>query len=424
MSHLTPLPPHHKAWYQATDVSEMLETFSRCNASDPWSWSQEFFKTSDRLERLAVESAEAGHHRSAGQYFLRAATYRRAALHRHPDPYHPEVPIQTQFAVDSFHKFLTEFEYPCKPVDMPYEDTTLPGYLCINPNIDGPAPTIMFQEGKDGWAEDGKFIVDEAIPRGYNVLLFDGPGIGKVMRLQGLPFRHDWENVITPLVDYLVELDEVDENNIALIAVSLGGYLGPRAAAYEHRLKALIANPGVMDWGKVYAEFLNEIDPTLMERLDTNPNEFDEVILGYMQMVPLMKWGMVDSQWHHNATTPSELMFEIRRFNNKNITKDIQASALIIDAEAETRGQSKELYESLVNTPKKEYVKFLASEAAELHVQPGATAILSARMFDFLDDIFANNEIKSFDASPSTRSDAIVAVMIGAIYLATSISLL
>ena len=303
---------------------------------------------------------------------------------------------------------------------MPYEDTTLPGYLCINPNIDGPAPTIMFQEGKDGWAEDGKFIVDEAIPRGYNVLLFDGPGIGKVMRLQGLPFRHDWENVITPLVDYLVELDEVDENNIALIAVSLGGYLGPRAAAYEHRLKALIANPGVMDWGKVYAEFLNEIDPTLMERLDTNPNEFDEVILGYMQMVPLMKWGMVDSQWHHNTTTPSELMFEIRRFSNKNITKDIQASALIIDAEAETRGQSKELYESLVNTPKKEYVKFLASEAAELHVQPGATAILSARMFDFLDDIFANdnNEIKSFDASPSTRSDAIVAVMIGAIYLA------
>lgn len=138
-----------------------------------------------------------GHHRSAGHFYLRAATYRRAALHRHPDPYHAEVPIQSQLAVDAFEKFLVEFEYPCKPVKIPYEDTTLPGYLCINPNVQGPAPTIIFQEGKDGWAEDGKFVVDESLPRGYHVLLFDGPGIGKVMRLQGLPFRHDWENVST-----------------------------------------------------------------------------------------------------------------------------------------------------------------------------------------------------------------------------------
>ena len=89
---------------------------------------------------------------------------------------------------------------------IPYEDTTLPGYLCIGPNINGPAPTIIFQEGKDGWAEDGKFIVDEAVPRGYNVLLFDGPGIGKVMRLQGLPFRHDWENVSSMQIVYLFVL--------------------------------------------------------------------------------------------------------------------------------------------------------------------------------------------------------------------------
>ena len=164
----------------------MLETFSRCNASDPWSWTLEFRKTSDRLEKLAKESADAGHHRSAGHYYLRAATYRRAALHRHPNPFHEDVPIQAQQAVDSFKKFLTEFDYPCEPVEIPYEAITLPGYLCINQNIEGPAPTIIFQEGKDGWAEDGKFVVDEAASRGYNVLLFDGPGIGKVMRTQGL----------------------------------------------------------------------------------------------------------------------------------------------------------------------------------------------------------------------------------------------
>ena len=49
-----------QAWYQATDVGEMLETFSRCNASDPWSWTLEFCKTAERLEDLAKESADAG----------------------------------------------------------------------------------------------------------------------------------------------------------------------------------------------------------------------------------------------------------------------------------------------------------------------------------------------------------------------------
>jgi len=93
---------------------------------------------------------EIGHHRSAGHFYLRAATYQRAALHRHPDPFHSEVPIQAQLAVNSFDSFIREFQYPCEHVQIPYEATTLPGYLCINPNISGPAPSIIFQEGKDG----------------------------------------------------------------------------------------------------------------------------------------------------------------------------------------------------------------------------------------------------------------------------------
>lgn len=377
-----------QAYYAAADIGEVLETFSRVNASDPWSWSVQWRKTANRLEGLAKESSNAGNHRSAGHFYLRAATYRRAALHRHPDPFHDDVNVQAQLCVDAFESFLTEFDYPCQSVKIPYEDTALPGYLCINPSVKGPAPTIIFQEGKDGWAEDGKFVVDEALPRGYNVLLFDGPGIGKVMRLQGLPFRHDWENVITPIVDYLVQIDEVDEKNVALIAVSLGGYLGPRAAAYEHRLKALIANPGVLDWGDVYRRFLEEINPNLLTLYETDPELFDETLYQYMEFSSFLEWGMKDSMWHHGKTTPFELMKEVELFNNRDIVENITACTFIIDAENETRGHSLELYESLTKCEQKEYIMFTADEAAQFHVQPGATAILSARMFNWLDGIF------------------------------------
>ena len=48
---------------------------------------------------------------------------------------------------------------------------------------------------------------------------------------QGLVLRPDWEAVITPVVDYALTRPDVDPARIALIGLSLGGYLAPRAAA-------------------------------------------------------------------------------------------------------------------------------------------------------------------------------------------------
>ncbi len=64
---------------------------------------------------------------------------------------------------------------------------------------------------------------------------------------RGIPFRPDWENVITPLVDFLSARPEVDSSKIVLYGTSQGGYWVPRAAAFEHRLAAVVADPGVVD---------------------------------------------------------------------------------------------------------------------------------------------------------------------------------
>ena len=51
------------------------------------------------------------------------------------------------------------------------------------------------------------------------------------------------------MVDFALTLPGVDPQKIALMGVSLGGYLAPRAAAFEKRISALIANDGVYDYG-------------------------------------------------------------------------------------------------------------------------------------------------------------------------------
>ena len=59
---------------------------------------------------------------------------------------------------------------------------------------DGPKPTLMVANGSDGalsylWPGHGS----EAAARGYNVVLFDGPGQQRMLFERGVPFRPDWE---------------------------------------------------------------------------------------------------------------------------------------------------------------------------------------------------------------------------------------
>jgi hypothetical protein len=373
-----------QSWDQSADVGEVLETASRVDPTLSGSWLSEWTITADRLAAIGASSEAAGHPISAGHAYLRSATYYRAALHHVDDPTLPVIAELAASERASFAKFLELSGSPCAPVAIPYEDTTLPGYFCKSPQAMGPAPLLLFQEGRDAWAEDGKFIADEAMKRGYHALMFDGPGMASVIRLQGLPFRHDWENVVTPVLDFALALPDVDAERVGLISVSMGGYMGPRAAAFDDRLKLLVANPGVLRWATIYESFLNAIDPQLMVLLETDEAAFNAAIEQYMQFSELLRWGLIDSMWHHGVDTPAQLMKELQKFTLEDVVTQITANTLVIDAEAEEWGQSQAFYEAL--TCPKDYLLFTAVETAQFHVQPGARAIFSQRMFDWIDD--------------------------------------
>jgi dipeptidyl aminopeptidase/acylaminoacyl peptidase len=66
------------------------------------------------------------------------------------------------------------------------------------------------------------------------------------------------------VVDYLAARREVDPDGIMLMGLSMGGYLAPRAAAHEPRLRICIANPGVVDWGRVFFRQLEGYAPQLL----------------------------------------------------------------------------------------------------------------------------------------------------------------
>lgn len=373
------------AAHGGTEVAEVLETASRITDDSPATWARQWSDSAARLLAVAETSEAAGHLISAGHAYHRSSTYLRAAMHYHPDPYAPEVSQMAEAAVSRFSKYLA-YIHPetASVIEVPYEGQTLKGYF-FRAKTEGPAPTIIAHSGRDAWAEDLLYTARAGLERGYHTLLIDGPGQGKVIRIQGLPFRPDWEVFITAVVDHLLTRPEVDPQRIVLMGASMGGYFAPRAATAEPRLALVVANPGVVSWHESILATLGSYLPDFESVLAQGDAAFDAYVTGLFDYSAFLEWGFTDMAWHHGVHSPSEFMRELEAYTFEGKEAQIQAKVLVVDAEDEgPRGQARRLYDALA-PEHRALIVFTREEAAQFHVQPGATQVLTHKVFDWLD---------------------------------------
>jgi len=246
-----------KTYYKGAEIGECLSTAYRIKEGDFESWHQEWLKTAERVNKYADESLASGHKVSARESYLRACNYYRAAEFLLIDPTDPRIQTTWGKSKECFSKAAALFSPPFEPLEIPYEQTTtLPGYFyrtdndnssnSSNNNRRTPRPTLIVHGGFDSTLEElYASAAGPALERGYNCLTFEGPGQGGVIRKQKIPFRYDWEKVVSPVVDYALSRTQVDPKHIALMGISMGGYLAARAAAFEQRISACILYNGV-----------------------------------------------------------------------------------------------------------------------------------------------------------------------------------
>jgi pimeloyl-ACP methyl ester carboxylesterase len=385
-----PIMDNQLLWYLShtgqgmSDIGECLDTASRIDAADLNSWPKEWLKTAERVRQMAENSLAKGHKRSAGEAYLRATNYYRAALIHHPEPQDPGVVRAGRQSVACFNKALELLTIPAQPIRIPYEGTTLPGYFFRSPVAPEKAPVLIVHQGRDAWPEEAMWVADGATKRGYHCLLFHGPGQGMAIREQGLTFRPDWEKVVTPVVDFALKLPGVDPEGIILKGLSMGGQLAPRAAAFEKRIKICIANPGVLNWAETIYDHFEGYG--LLKLLDISPQAFNAAAEALMKAWPTARWWFADAAWKHGATSPADLFTKLKDFNNEGVVDRITCQMLIMDGTAEefTPGQAKKLYDAL-SCPK-DYMLFTEKDTGLVHCQTGALSVASQRMFDWLDE--------------------------------------
>ena len=366
-------------------IGEAWAIAAQIKVGDTTSWYDAWSSYADRLYDLAVKTRDAGHRVSARNAFLRASNYYRAAyIFMFALPVDPRVIDAYEKQTDAFQKAAELFEPPIELLKIPYENTTLPGYFIKPDASDAPRKTLLCTGGYDGTCEELFFIIaGGALERGYNVLVFDGPGQGGALVKQKLSMRADWENVVTPVVDYLVKRRDVDSARIALYGGSFGGYLAPRAAAFEHRLAACIADAALFDPAALSTKMFPQ---NIASALAKNDVAVLEPFFNKLQENTTQRFILGRGMWVHGAATPWEYFQMFQAYSLADVARNIRCPTFVDEAENDRRrGGGKDLYNAL-QCPK-QYVLFAASEGAGEHCEAGAREVFFQKMFDWLDPI-------------------------------------
>lgn len=379
------------AWRHGADVGEVLSAASAATDGDGARWFTVWTDLARRVRAQAERSAAAGHTVSARDAYLRAAGHFGTALVAVDAFADPEARLRTVFPEhrDCFDRFLRAWDPPAEQVSIPYEGGSLPGYLVGPAGRSGPLPTLIANNGSDGPITSAWTLLGApAVARGYRVLLFDGPGQQSMLFERRVPFRPDWENVITPVVDFLLARPDVDARRIVLAGVSQAGYWVPRAVAFEHRIAAAVADPGVVS---VVESWWPNLGPDLRALWESGDRaSFDGLVTQALDEDP----GLA-AIWRWRAKpyaigSPFDLLTEVSRYDLTPVADRITTPLLITDPEGEHfwPGASQRLYDALPGP--KQLLRFTEAEGAHLHCEPMGRALFEQRVFDWLDTCLAS----------------------------------
>lgn len=373
------------------DLGECLNVAAKIKEGDFESWYQEWTNLADRLMTEGYESESNNHHVSASHSFLRASNYYRTSFFfLAGQPVDPRVINAYNKHTEAFEKGIHLLPLDVEEVSIPYQQTLMNGYFYKNHSGNLAKGTILTFPGYDGTHQECYFLVIKgALERGYNVLSFDGPGQGDMLINKQIYMTAEWDRVISPAVDYLLQRKDVNPDLLAMIGISWGGMLAPLAACYEHRIPFLITIPGQYEALQSIKKAIPQVEELLHENNFTLLDQIFSKILSDKMVAAKFKYKM----WVHGVDTAFELIKDWANYSLVDKADQIKCATLILDCENEpfSSGQAKQLFDAL-KCPK-QYKLLKNSEGAGEHCAAGAVSLLNQRIYDWLEE-----SIKSLEA--------------------------
>ena len=249
-------------------------------------------------------------------------------------------------------------------VEVPYEGGFLPAYY-VRSGAAGASPAAIQWNGLDSTKEMMYYsgFGDDLAKRGIATLMVDTPGSGEALRLRGLTARFDTEVWAAACVDYLQARPEIDPDRIGIVGWSLGGYYAPRAAAFEKRLKLVVAWGANHNWGEVQHARLRR--------------EGEHPVPHYWEHV-MWVWGQPDLDGFLKVAEQVSLDGVAER-----ITVPFLITHGVNDRQIPVR-YAEQSYAQAVNSPRRELRIFSAEEGGAEHISIDNLPVVGAFIADWI----------------------------------------
>jgi dienelactone hydrolase len=236
-----------------SEVGEVLAATEAITDGDPDSWLDTYVDLGRRCRRDADLAEDAGHRYSAWNAALRAANYLYAGLWWAPVTRRADDAEQLwNEHRDSWDLAVRLWPSQVWPVRIPHDGSaTAPGLWFASPAAaDAAAPTVILVQGLGTPTSDVVMTgLDGALARGHHVLVIDGPGQGTALHREHRTLQDGWDGLLSSAIDWLGTRPESDPSRVSLLGVGHGAWFATEVATIDHRVAALVVDPGVVDLG-------------------------------------------------------------------------------------------------------------------------------------------------------------------------------
>ena len=379
----------------AADVGAVLGAARDIIPGDFDAYLKEFYDLANATKTEAVDPNNAFNGLNVRDTWFSASQYfRRADVYIHRNWSNPLIDALWAEQTVAFDKAIAALPVPGQRVRIPSPGnnfTVEAIWYAASKQSKNKLPTMIVGNGFDAAQEDSyHYYCADALTRGWNCITYEGPGQNTVRRTQGLGFIHEWEQVATPVVDYLLseKKQAVDENCVVLVGNSLGGYFAARAAAFEPRLSAVVLVGGVWD---LYSGYSTQLPKSLLATYQAgNYARFDNEVLTLRDAGNLPTeaiWGLDYGLWAFKTHSPSEFFDLCKQYTVKDFIQQIQIPVFVGDAEFETifKGQARKVKDALGEYGTYHEFKGVAG----YHCQSGAQQELARTIFAWLNKALA-----------------------------------
>jgi len=264
---------------------------------------------------------------------------------------------------------------------IPYEGGALSAYRFTPP---APKGTIVLFGGFDSYIEEWFAVIFALRDAGYEVIAFDGPGQGTALEDFNLPMTHEWEKPVKVVLDYF------DLDDVSLLGFSLGGELVIRAAAYEPRVRRVIADDVLTDFSEAV---LRQVSPVvrvmLTALLKVNAaRAVNTLVRRAMKRSLVIEWGVQQGMHVTGSRSPYEFLQKVRSLRTTAVSARVTQDVLLLAGEQDHYVPLHQFYDqnkTLKNVRSLTARLFTRAEQAHNHCQIGNLALSLKVIVGWLD---------------------------------------